>query len=76
MFDPPDGVGLVPNVIFCCSWWESHVLMSCFSMQDSGLFPLGRVPKPSRQEAFGKLKSPDRIMSGTGVLRLAIVLLI
>ena len=52
------------------------MLMSCFSMQDSGLFPLGRVPEPSCQEAFGKLKSPDRIMSGTGVLRLAIVLLI
>ena len=76
VFDPPVGVGLVPNVIFWNSWWVSQVSISWLSIRDSGEFPWGRIPVPSRHVAFGKLKSPASIMSGTGVFRLEMVLLI
>ena len=76
VFDPPEGVGLVPNVISWQSWWVSHRSISWLSIEDSGPSPFGREHKPSRQTAFGKLKSPAMIMSGTGVARLEMMLFI
>ena len=76
VFDPPAWVGLVPKVIFWTSWWVSQVSINWFSIRDSDELPCGRIPAPSRHMALGKLKSPASIMSGTGVLRLEMVLLI
>ena len=76
VFDPPVWVVLVPNVIFWSSWWVSQVSINLLSIRDSGELPCGRVAVPSRHMALGKLKSPASIMSGTGVFKFEMTLLI
>lgn len=49
------------------------MFMSEESIFDSELNPLGMEPIPSVHVALGKLKSPARIRSGSGVPNLAIV---
>ena len=77
VFELPDGVGRVPKFTFWWRRWLSHVLISLHSMRDSGEVPCGGgVPVPSRHSAFGKLKSPANIISGTGVFKFEMVVLI
>ena len=76
IFELPDGVGRVPKFTFWWRRWLSHVLISLRSMRDSGEVPCGRVPAPSRHSAFGKLKSPANIISGTGVFKFEMVVFI
>ena len=73
---PPEIEGRVPKFTFWASWWVSHKLISWVSIRDSGELPLGRMPEPSLHVAFGKLKSPARIISGTGQPRFPMQLFI
>ena len=54
----------------------SQVSINLLSIRDSGELPCGWVAVPSRHMALGKLKSPASIMSGTGVFKFEMTLLI
>ena len=73
MFESPVGVCLVPNDTYWRRLCESQVFIKLLSMSDSEASPWRTIPDPSFHTALGKLKSPIRRMSGTGLPRSRIV---
>ena len=64
----PALVSLVPSATFCSKFKSEATLINYWSEFFSCLVFANASPIPCVQVAFGKLKSPASMMSGTGAL--------